>query len=68
MAAVLARLAGIGLRRGVVEGSGPWLVVGVSAGMLALARRAVAQRPKTVYSAELKPGDRIEILALSPDR
>jgi hypothetical protein len=58
---VLVRIARTGLRRGLRDGSRPWLVVGVTAGALALARRALTEQPEVVYQAELEPGERLEI-------
>jgi hypothetical protein len=58
---ILVRIARTGLRRGIRYGSRPWLVAGITAGVLALARRALTEPPKTVYEAELEPGERLEI-------
>jgi hypothetical protein len=58
---VLVRIARTGLRRGLRDGSRPWLVVGVTAGALALARRALTEQPEVVYQADLEPGERLEI-------
>ncbi|HEY4398473.1 MAG TPA: hypothetical protein VGO28_12455 [Acidimicrobiia bacterium] len=58
---ILIRLARTGLRRGIRTGSRPWLVTGIVAGFVALARRALTESPKTVYRTELKPGERLEI-------
>jgi hypothetical protein len=53
-----------GLRRGLKEGSGPWMTVGVSAAVLRMALRAVARMygPEVVYRTELRPGERLEII------
>jgi hypothetical protein len=58
---ILIRIARIGLRRGIRYGSRPWLITGITAGLLAIARRALAEPPETVYRTELKPGERLEI-------
>jgi hypothetical protein len=58
---ILVRVARTGLRRGIRYGSRPWLVTGITAGVLALARRVLTEPPKTVYETELGPGERLEI-------
>jgi hypothetical protein len=58
---ILIRLARIGLRRGIRYGSRRWLITGITAGLLALVQRMITEPPKTVYSAELEPGERLEI-------
>jgi hypothetical protein len=58
---ILVRIARTGLRRGIRYGSRRWLITGISAGLLALVHRMITEPPKTVYSAELKPGERLEI-------
>jgi hypothetical protein len=64
---LLVRLARTGLRRGIRTGSRRWLVTGITAGLLAVARRVLTEAPKTVYRAELKPGERLEIRTLPPN-
>ncbi len=64
---ILVRLARTGLRRGIRTGSRRWLVTGITAGLLAIVRRVVTESPKTVYRAELKPGERLEIRTLPPN-
>jgi hypothetical protein len=61
---VLGLIARTGLRRGIRNGSRPWLVTGITAGLLALARRVLTEPPKTVYEAELEPGERLEITTI----
>jgi hypothetical protein len=63
----LVRLARTGLRRGIRTGSHRWLVTGITAGTLAIARRVLTESPKTVYRTELKPGERLEIRTLPPN-
>jgi hypothetical protein len=58
---LLIRIARTGLRRGIRYGSRRWLFTGITAGLLALARRAVSEPRRTVYKAELKPGERLQI-------
>jgi hypothetical protein len=55
-----------GFRRGLKEGSGPWMTVGVGAMVLRMALRAVARAygPEVVYRTELRPGERLEITTL----
>jgi len=64
---ILIRLARTGLRRGIRYGSRRWLITGITAGLLALVQRMLTEPPKTVYSAELKPGEQLEIRTLPPD-
>jgi hypothetical protein len=62
----LGRLARTGLRKGVFEGSRPWLYTGVAA----LAVRMLArfrEKDQTVFSGELKPGQRLDVRVLPPD-
>lgn len=63
---VVGRLARTGLRKGVFEGSRPWLYTGVAA----LAVRMLArfrEKDQTVFSGELKPGQRLEVRVVPPD-
>lgn len=64
---ILIRLARIGLRRGIRYGSRRWLITGIAAGLLALAQRVLTEPPKTVYSTELEPGERLEIRTIPPN-
>jgi hypothetical protein len=64
---ILIRLARIGLRRGIRYGSRRWLMTGIAAGLLALAQRVLTEPPKTVYSTELEPGERLEIRTIPPN-
>ncbi len=59
-AALAARLAKTGMRRGVMEGSRGWLYVGVAATAFRVARRVLAE-PQEVEVFELKPGEAVEI-------
>jgi hypothetical protein len=65
MADLLLRVARTGLRRGIRSGSRRWLYTGIVAGLLAVARRATAEPPRTVYRAELEPGERLQIRAVA---
>ena len=64
---ILVRLARTGLRRGIRTGSRRWLVTGITAGLLAIVRRTLTESPKTVYRAELQPGERLVIRTLPPN-
>jgi hypothetical protein len=64
---ILIRLSRIGLRRGIRYGSRRWLITGITAGLLALVQRMLTEPPKTVYSAELEPGERLEIRTVPPN-
>jgi hypothetical protein len=67
LASLLRTLARNGLRRGLVEGRRGWLMVGVTATGLRILARVMSRKPEVVYSAELSPGDRIEVRALPPE-
>jgi hypothetical protein len=58
---ILMRIARTGLRRGIRSGSRRWLITGITAGLLALARHVLTESPETVYRTELKPGERLEV-------
>jgi hypothetical protein len=58
---ILMRIARTGLRRGIRYGSRRWLITGITAGLLALAKRVLTERPETVYRTELEPGERLEV-------
>jgi len=66
MPGLVGRLARTGLRRGLMEGSRPWLYTGVAAAALRALQRAARREPETVYSEELKPGEALEIRVLGP--
>jgi hypothetical protein len=57
----LSLIARTGLRRGLRTGSRPWFYAAVAAGALELVRRALSERPKLVYQAEIQPGERLEV-------
>ena len=65
---LLRRMSRTGLRRGFTEGSRAWMVVGVSATVLRLASRALANKPEVVFRTELQQGEGLEILARRPKR
>jgi hypothetical protein len=50
-----------GFRRGVLQGSRPWLVVGGAALGLRVLRTLSGGRPETVYSEKLAPGETLVI-------
>jgi hypothetical protein len=64
---VLVRIARTGLRRGLRDGSRPWLVAGITAGALELVRRTLAEKPEVVYQAEVGPGERLEVRTIPPE-
>lgn len=65
MARLLGRLARTGLKRGFLEGSRTWLIVGVAATAARAAQRILTEAPVTA-TFELKPGDAVEIRAVPP--
>ncbi len=67
IAGAVARLARTGFRRGIGQGSRPWLVVGVAATAFRLVQRAAQRQEETVFRAELRPGAGLEIRALEPE-
>ena len=50
-----------GFRRGVLQGSRPWLVVGGVALGLRLLRKIAGGEPEVVYSEKLAPGESLVI-------
>lgn len=62
---VLIRIARTGLSRGIRYGSRRWLYTGLIAALLALARRVIAEPRRTVYRAELQPGEQMKIRAIA---
>ncbi|MBM3672945.1 MAG: hypothetical protein FJW86_12310 [Actinobacteria bacterium] len=58
---LLGRLLRNGFKRGLLEGSRGWLYVGVAAAAVNVAKRILTEPEETVYSAELKPGQGIEV-------
>jgi hypothetical protein len=65
---LVGRIARTGLRKGVLQGSRPWLYTGMVALALRLAHRVVREEPRTVFSEDLEPGQRLEIRVLPPER
>jgi hypothetical protein len=65
---LLVRLSRTGLRRGFVDGSQGWMVVGVAATMLRFAGRILAEKPEVIYRTELKQGETLEIRTMQPGR
>ena len=57
-----------GLRKGILEGSRPWMAVGVAAGLLAVVRRVTAEPPETVWRQALEPGESLLIRVRTPDQ
>jgi hypothetical protein len=50
-----------GLRRGLLGGSRPWLLIGVAAGGLRLLGRITSNDEKVVFREELAPGTSLVI-------
>jgi hypothetical protein len=67
VASLLRSLARNGMRRGLLNGSRPWLIIGISATGLRIAARLLAKKPEVVFSSKLLPGERIQISALPPE-
>lgn len=64
---LVQRLARTGLRRGVLEGSRGWLLVGVSLTAVRVLRRVLAE-PDVRATIELHTGDAIEVRVEPPAR
>ena len=63
---VVSRLARTGLRKGILEGSRPWLYTGLAAVTLRILGR-FREQDQVVYCDELKPGEHIRIRVIKPD-
>lgn len=63
---MLGRLVRVGLRRGLLGGSRPWLAVGVGAAVARVVVRAVHRREEVVLREELAPGTAVEIRHVEP--
>jgi hypothetical protein len=50
-----------GVRKGVVGGSGPWLVIAVAAGVVKFLRRPSRQSGGSAF-LQLRPGDRYTVV------
>ena len=57
---MLKTLRRIGLARGI-GGSRGWLALGLTAGAMQMARKAIKRQPDVVYSEELHPGQSLVI-------
>lgn len=64
MSRLASSMAVRALRRGVRQGSRPWLVVGVVAAGATLLRRLASPKPEVVFRQRLEPGEALEIRAL----
>lgn len=53
----IPKLVKRGLRKGLIDGSKPWLVVGAVGGVLHLAKRLATPTEHVVYSEKLSPGE-----------
>jgi len=51
------------LRRGVLGGSKPWLVVGVAVVGFRIARVAVVGRSERIFRHEVQPGETLRLVA-----
>jgi hypothetical protein len=60
-AQIVARIARTALRRGVRQGSRPWLYVAAGATALQLLQRVTSPKPE-VLSLKLRPGQALEIV------
>ena len=65
MTRLIGRLARTGLRRGLLEGSRTWLIVGVTATALRAAQRILTE-PTVTATLDLRTGDAVEIRAVPP--
>ena len=54
-----------GLRKGLLGGSKPWLIVGAAAGGIRLLGRMAAREPDVVYCEKLEPGERMVVSHLT---
>lgn len=59
-------LTPMGLVRGVLGGSRPWLAVAVAGAGFRLLKRMVGKQPEVVFREELKPGQAVVISHLTP--
>ncbi len=66
MGAFLGRVARLALRKGLRDGSRPWLWLGVTAGGLALLNRLLHRPPETIFATAIEPGEVLEIRGLAP--
>jgi hypothetical protein len=62
---LVSRLARTGLRRGLLEGSRGWMMVGVSLTTAQLLHRLLSER-EVRASVELQPGDHIDVRVIEP--
>lgn len=50
-----------GIRRGLLGGSRPWMVVGAVGLVLRVARKFAGNEPEVVFRDELKPGEAVVV-------
>jgi hypothetical protein len=62
---LIGRLARTGLRRGLLEGSRTWFLVGVTATAVRAAQRILTE-PQVTATFDLQPGDAVELRAIRP--
>jgi len=53
------------VRKGLIGGSKPWLILGAVAGGVRLLGRMAAREPEVVYCEKLEPGQRVVISHLT---
>ena len=66
MTALLRWALSKGLRRGVLGGETPWLVVGAVALLVKFGLKVVRKQPEVVFSERLGAGERLIITHLAP--
>ncbi len=60
MESIVNRLMKTGTRKGL-QGSQPWMIVGIAAATVRVLRRLANPKPETLWRQSLKPGDRFEV-------
>jgi hypothetical protein len=63
----LRRIATIGMSRGVIRGSRPWLVAGMVAIGLRTFRRFTHPAPEVLFRTAVRAGDRFLLSTRAPD-
>jgi hypothetical protein len=58
---MLSRLTRTGLRKGLIDGSRPWLFVGTTVAAIRIVRRFTRKEPEVVFCGEIKPGQALVI-------
>ncbi len=60
MESIVNRLMKTGARRGL-QGSQPWMIVGIVAGTIRVIRHLSSPKPEVIWRQGLQPGDRVEV-------